>query len=323
VLPSNDAFINLDEDFFNEIILPENNEDLRNLLLYHILPGATQTTEFTEGPADTLFTGNQVNVGLDPIVFDDASVTTADIIACNGYIDVIDQVLNPFEAREYFYCLLVLGASNETNTSHVSTLCLSFAAATPAPVVLIDTLSPTSAPVTAAPVVVTATPVATDAPVIATVAPSAIPSASPITPGPQIVRIQSFYLAYLTGSAVEPTQDEYNRVLNETTAYFNGFFETFYANRDDVTFLGVESMIDSTAFGQGRPFDESDVYIDFSSTEVVFAEDSALPSSDEIFQIMSDSITTEYILQIRDNVGGTFADTTAVSFGASAGIIVP
>jgi len=201
---------------------------------------------------------------------------------------------------------------------------LSFAAATPAPVVAIDTLSPTSAPVTASPVVVTATPVvATEAPVIATAAPSAIPSASPVTPGPQIVRIQSFYIAYLTGSAVEPTEDEYNRALNETTAYFDGFFETFYANRDDVTFLGVESTIDSTAFGDGRPFEGYDVYIDFSSTEVVFAEDSTLPSSDEIFQIMSDSITTEYILQIRDNVGGTFADTTSVIFGASEGIIVP
>jgi len=102
----------------DQLVLPENVGDLRNLLLYHILPGATLTTEFGEGPTDTLFAGQQVDVGLGPIVFDDAGVTTADIIACNGYIDVINQVLNPFEACEYFYRLSVLGASNETNTSH-------------------------------------------------------------------------------------------------------------------------------------------------------------------------------------------------------------
>jgi len=96
VLPSNDAFINLDEEFFNNIILPENNEDLRNLLLYHILPGATQTTEFTEGPADTLFAGNQVDVGVDPFEFDGSDVVTPDIAACNGFIDIIDDVLIPF-----------------------------------------------------------------------------------------------------------------------------------------------------------------------------------------------------------------------------------
>jgi Fasciclin domain len=86
----------LDQALIDELSNPENIEDLKNLLLYHILPGATLTTELVEGPTNTLFTGHQVDVGLDPTRFDNANVVTPDIVACNGYIDVIDGVLNPF-----------------------------------------------------------------------------------------------------------------------------------------------------------------------------------------------------------------------------------
>lgn len=96
LLPNNEAFDELDQALIDELSNPENIEDLRNLLLYHILPGATTTTDIAAGPADTLFTGNQVDVGLDPTRFDNANVVTPDIVACNGYIDIIDGVLNPF-----------------------------------------------------------------------------------------------------------------------------------------------------------------------------------------------------------------------------------
>ena len=97
LLPTNDAFNDLDPAFLDDLLLPENMEELRNFLLHHILPGATLTTEFTAGQTDTLFTGGQIDVGVDPIRFDQAMVLTPDIQACNGYIDVIDTVLNPFQ----------------------------------------------------------------------------------------------------------------------------------------------------------------------------------------------------------------------------------
>jgi uncharacterized surface protein with fasciclin (FAS1) repeats len=100
LLPTNAAFDALDPVFLNELLLPENMETLQNFLLYHILPGATLTSEFTAGPTDTLFTGNQVEVGLDPIQFNYANVVTPDIVTCNGYIDIIDSVLNPFGGRK-------------------------------------------------------------------------------------------------------------------------------------------------------------------------------------------------------------------------------
>ena len=101
LLPTDAAFADLDQGLLDELMLPENIETLRNLLLYHILPGATRTTEFTAGPTDTLFTGNQVEVSLNPLLFDSADVVTPDIVACNGYIDVIDTVLDPFAGRKY------------------------------------------------------------------------------------------------------------------------------------------------------------------------------------------------------------------------------
>jgi hypothetical protein len=96
LLPTNEAFDALDPALIEELSNPDNIEALRNLLLYHILPGATLTTELTEGQTNTLFTGNQVDVGLNPTRFDNANVVAPDIVACNGYIDVIDEVLNPF-----------------------------------------------------------------------------------------------------------------------------------------------------------------------------------------------------------------------------------
>lgn len=100
----------------DELSNPENIDDLKNLLLYHFLPGATLTTDLVQGPAETLFTGNQVDVGLDPTRFDNANVVTPDIAACNGYIDIIDGVLNPFPTpfcAEYTFDRRVRRLQNE------------------------------------------------------------------------------------------------------------------------------------------------------------------------------------------------------------------
>jgi len=85
------------------LLLPENIEDLRNFILYHILPGASLSTEFTPGPTATLFSGNTIEVALEPLQVNDANVLTSDILACNGYIDIIDSVLNPFAGRTYSF----------------------------------------------------------------------------------------------------------------------------------------------------------------------------------------------------------------------------
>ena len=86
----------MDPKLLEDLLLPENILLLQNLLLYHIFPGATPTSDLSAGPKDTLFVGYQVDVALDPIRFDNANVLTPDVLACNGYINVIDGVLNPY-----------------------------------------------------------------------------------------------------------------------------------------------------------------------------------------------------------------------------------
>lgn len=96
LIPSNTVFDDVPQDFLDELVLPQNIDRLRELLLYHILPGATQTTEFTTGIVDTLSNGNQVSVTLNPLEFDGRGVLSADIQACNGFVHIIGGLLNPF-----------------------------------------------------------------------------------------------------------------------------------------------------------------------------------------------------------------------------------
>ena len=97
LIPNNAAFDDVDQDFLDSLVLPSNSQMLRNLLLYHILPGATRDDEFPAGPTGTLFDGIQVDVTLNPLEFDGRDVQTTNVQACNGYIHILGAMLDPFE----------------------------------------------------------------------------------------------------------------------------------------------------------------------------------------------------------------------------------
>lgn len=96
LLPTNAAFEALDPAFLAFLQDPNNLDELQDLLLYHILPGATQSSDFEAGTVETLLLGETVDVGVSPLTFDEANVITPDIFADNGLIDKIDTVLTPF-----------------------------------------------------------------------------------------------------------------------------------------------------------------------------------------------------------------------------------
>lgn len=73
-LPQNEAFDALDPAYLQSLLDPANIDDLQDLLLYHVLPGATLSTEFTAGPTETLLPGETVDVGVSPLTFDDADI---------------------------------------------------------------------------------------------------------------------------------------------------------------------------------------------------------------------------------------------------------
>lgn len=94
--PSNTAFEGIDDDTMDELLRPENKEKLQNILLYHVVPGLKLSAALTEGSLDTLLEGQHLDITLSPITFNLRSeVTEADIVACNGNLIVLSDVLVP------------------------------------------------------------------------------------------------------------------------------------------------------------------------------------------------------------------------------------
>ncbi|MFO6466098.1 fasciclin domain-containing protein [Jannaschia sp. KMU-145] len=95
--PTDDAFAALPEGTVETLLLPENQEQLANVLLYHVVPGKVMSTDLTDDmEAVTALEGQALTIDLDDgVMVNDASVVTADIEASNGVIHVIDGVILP------------------------------------------------------------------------------------------------------------------------------------------------------------------------------------------------------------------------------------
>ena len=107
--PTDEAFAALPEGTVETLLMPENREELRKVLLAHVLPG-TVTAEDAMGMIGsdggqhdtTTASGDALTLGMRDgslIVFDEsggtATVTTADVMQSNGVVHVVDSVLLP------------------------------------------------------------------------------------------------------------------------------------------------------------------------------------------------------------------------------------
>ena len=95
--PTDEAFAALPAGTVDSLLLPENKDQLTAILTYHVVPGAV-TSDQLAGQRLSVATVNGAEVhidGTDGVTVEDATVTTADIIASNGVIHVIDSVLLP------------------------------------------------------------------------------------------------------------------------------------------------------------------------------------------------------------------------------------
>ena len=94
--PTDEAFAALPEGLLDTLLLPENKATLTEILSYHVVPGEVMAADVVTGPAatangaelDLVSEGGTVTVNGTP-------VTTADVMASNGVIHVIDEVLVP------------------------------------------------------------------------------------------------------------------------------------------------------------------------------------------------------------------------------------
>lgn len=94
-IPTDAAFAALGNDLLMRLLDPNNRQLLKEVLLYHLVPGYIPTANFMAGPLTTIST-KPVQVFLGPLKINDSNVVRPDIQSCNGIIDVIDKVLLPF-----------------------------------------------------------------------------------------------------------------------------------------------------------------------------------------------------------------------------------
>lgn len=95
--PTNAAFAALPAGTVDNLLLPENKDQLVKVLTYHVVPGAV-TSDQLAGKRLSVATvqGQTVHVnGQNGVHVNNARVTSADIMASNGVIHVIDTVLLP------------------------------------------------------------------------------------------------------------------------------------------------------------------------------------------------------------------------------------
>ena len=96
--PTNDAFAKIPTATLNLLLKPENKDLLAKLLKYHVLAGEIKSTQIIGLSQATTVEGSNINIKVsDGNIFinSDALVTAVDIVASNGIIHTIDDVLLP------------------------------------------------------------------------------------------------------------------------------------------------------------------------------------------------------------------------------------
>ena len=95
--PSDDAFAKLPEGTVAELLKPENQSKLQAVLKYHVVSGAVMSDAAIKLDSAATLLGQDLAISprSDGLYIDDAKVVAADIVAGNGVIHVIDNVLIP------------------------------------------------------------------------------------------------------------------------------------------------------------------------------------------------------------------------------------
>jgi uncharacterized surface protein with fasciclin (FAS1) repeats len=94
--PTDEAFDKLPVGTLGKLMLPENKEKLRSLLLYHVIPGQMLAVDLKDGLVTTM-NGEKVKIKVDDgnVDMDDARVFSTDVMANNGVMHSIGTVMIP------------------------------------------------------------------------------------------------------------------------------------------------------------------------------------------------------------------------------------
>ena len=94
--PTDEAFAALPAGTVDDLLKPENKDQLVKILTYHVVPGKVMSSDLKDDMMAKTVEGGEVKIDLDNgAMVNDAKVVTADIAADNGVIHVIDKVIMP------------------------------------------------------------------------------------------------------------------------------------------------------------------------------------------------------------------------------------
>lgn len=94
--PTDEAFAKLPEGTVETLLKPENKEKLVEILKYHVVSGKVTSKQVVKLHEATTLNGKDVKVSAGKgVKINSANVVKADIMASNGVIHVIDEVLLP------------------------------------------------------------------------------------------------------------------------------------------------------------------------------------------------------------------------------------
>ena len=94
--PTDAAFEALPAGTVENLLKPENLEQLTAILTYHVVPGKVMSGDLSDGMTAATVQGGEVTIKTEGgVMVNDATVTGADVEASNGVIHVIDKVIMP------------------------------------------------------------------------------------------------------------------------------------------------------------------------------------------------------------------------------------
>ncbi len=95
--PTDEAFAKLPPGTVENLLKPENREQLRRILTYHVVSGKVMASDVVKLQSAKAVSGDTIRIRVSDgtVMVDNARVVTPDIAASNGVIHVIDSVILP------------------------------------------------------------------------------------------------------------------------------------------------------------------------------------------------------------------------------------
>jgi uncharacterized surface protein with fasciclin (FAS1) repeats len=95
--PTDEAFAKLPEGTVAELLKPENLDQLTAILTYHVVAGEVTSDQVVDLTEAATVNGQSLDIKVadSNVMINDATVISADIMATNGVIHVVDSVILP------------------------------------------------------------------------------------------------------------------------------------------------------------------------------------------------------------------------------------